>query len=403
MVLTGHSRLWYSSRAIGGLDPLREYWQQRWEMAWREIVDGGINNWRARLVRGGLRVLSWPYRWAVCTRNWFYDHHWFTVHTAAVPVVSVGNLSVGGTGKTPCIEYIARYYRQRDLRVAIVSRGYGAVDDRNDESLVLEENLPDVPHLQHPDRVAAAECAVEELDTQIIVLDDGFQHRRLHRDLDIVLVDATRPPTRDMIFPRGTLREPLSTLKRSDCIIITRCDQITTQQLNDLRHELMRKFSNKPIVLAVHRAVSLRCGTARSPLDALKGRPIVAFCGLARPESFRHTLRQLGAELLDCRIYPDHYSYSHSDVDCLKKWAAGTPKDTWIITTQKDWVKLRLDQLEDKRLWVLEIQFEIIEGSNIFHTLLDRVPLLLSANIHADELSETLPLAVNSRGCATAK
>src|SRR5207302_2950723 len=132
---------------------------------------------------------------------------------APVPVVSVGNLTVGGTGKTPCVEHVARFYRGHDLRVAILSRGYGSAAGRNDEAMVLEENLPDVPHLQGPDRAALAATAVEELEAELLVLDDGFQHRRLHRDLDVVLIDATWPVNRDYQFPRGTLREPAGGLR----------------------------------------------------------------------------------------------------------------------------------------------------------------------------------------------
>src|SRR5207244_12530469 len=128
----------------------------------------------------------------------------------------------GGTGKTPCAEFVARFFRQLDLRVALLSRGYGSQAGRNDEALVLEENLPDVPHLQGPDRAALAQVAVEELDSEILVLDDGFQHRRLHRDLDIVLIDATCPWGYGHLLPRGLLREPISSLKRAHVAMLTR-------------------------------------------------------------------------------------------------------------------------------------------------------------------------------------
>ena len=135
----------------------------------------------AALQRSGLRVASGPYGWAVAIRNGLFDHGWKVAEHAGVPVVSVGNLTVGGTGKTPCVEYVARFFRQQDRRVAILSRGYGSEQGPNDEALVLEENLPDVPHLQGADRVALAQTAVEELESEVLVLDDGFQHRRLWR------------------------------------------------------------------------------------------------------------------------------------------------------------------------------------------------------------------------------
>src|SRR5262249_31189823 len=155
----------------------------------------------------GLCALSVPYGWAVGVRNWLYTRGWKHVARAGVPVVSVGNLTLGGTGKTPCVEYIARFYRDRDVRVAILSRGHRSDDGCSDEARLLEDNLPDVPHLQGPDRASLAGAAVAELDSEVLILDDGFQHRRLHRDLDIVLIDATAPWGYDYLFPRGLLRE----------------------------------------------------------------------------------------------------------------------------------------------------------------------------------------------------
>src|SRR5262249_10280904 len=153
------------------------------------------------------------------------DWGWKQQRRASVPVVSVGNLTLGGTGKTPCVEYVARFYRERDKRVAILSRGYGAEEGHNDEALVLEANLTDVPHLQAADREALAAVALEELESEVLVLDDGFQHRRLARDLDLVLIDATNPWGHGYLFPRGLLREPVSGLRRADAVILTRCDQ----------------------------------------------------------------------------------------------------------------------------------------------------------------------------------
>src|SRR5262249_3767146 len=153
----------------------------------RALVSGRLRGLWPGLQRLGLRVVSGPYGLAVRLRNWLYDRGWKKVVRAPVPVVRVGNLTLGGTGKTPCVRYVARFYRQRDLRVAILSRGYGSTQGRNDEALVLEENLPDVPHLQGADRAALAATAVEELESEVLVLDDGFQHRRLARNLDLVL------------------------------------------------------------------------------------------------------------------------------------------------------------------------------------------------------------------------
>src|SRR5262249_10574615 len=151
----------------------------------------------------------------------------------------------------------------------------------NDEALVLEENLPDVPHLQGPDRVALAQTAIEELEAELLILDDGFQHRRLHRDLDIVLVDATNPWGYGRLFPRGLLREPKSSLRRADAVIITKCPQPLTA-LHDEIKALVR--DGVPIVFSDHRPVGWQRQSDRTTYN------YAAFCGLGNPESFRTTL-----------------------------------------------------------------------------------------------------------------
>ena len=162
-------------------------------------------------------------------------------------VISVGNLTLGGTGKTPMVEWLARWFRSHDVRVAIVSRGYGAVDGgQNDEARELEEKLPDVPHLQDPNRAAAARVAIDELATQLIVLDDGFQHRRLGRDLDIILIDAVEPFGYDRVFPRGMLREPLSGLRRADVIGLTRADVVNETRRREIARGSRRYSRRRP-------------------------------------------------------------------------------------------------------------------------------------------------------------
>ena len=222
------------------------------------------------LQRFGLRGLSVPYGWATHWRNWLFDHGYKKTHAAAVPVISIGNLTLGGTGKTPCVEYIARFLRASDLRVVVLSRGYGAREGRNDEALVLEENLPDVPHLQGQDRVALAQTAVEELEAEVLILDDGFQHRRLERDLDIVLVDAAALWGIDHLFPRGLLREPVKALGRADIVMLTRCDLVGEKTLEPLRGRIGRWARGKPVVETAHRAMGfINASKATLPLEEL--------------------------------------------------------------------------------------------------------------------------------------
>ena len=206
----------------------------------RALVSGQQRGLRAAAWRALLRTAETPYALAMRVRNLRYNLTRY-VHVADVPVISVGNLTLGGTGKTPLVAWIARWLRQRDVRVTIVSRGYGAErGEPNDEALELEQRLPDVPHLQNADRVAAAHTAIEEFDCQVVVLDDGFQHRRLARDLDIVLLDACEPFGFGHVFPRGLLREPISGLKRADVVVLSRADMVDPERRAQIRHEVGR-------------------------------------------------------------------------------------------------------------------------------------------------------------------
>jgi tetraacyldisaccharide 4'-kinase len=309
-----------------------------------------------------LFLASLFYGLAVRVRNLLYDHAWLSTQRAAVPVVSVGNLSVGGTGKTPCVEYVAGFYRDLDLRVAILSRGYGAEGGRNDEALLLEDNLPDVPHLQGADRVALARIAVEELDSELLVLDDGFQHRRLARDLDVVLLDATAPWGYAGLLPRGLLREPRTGLRRAGVVVLTRCDQVAAEQRDRLRAEVQRLAPTVPVAEATHQPVGLVNGSATAEVELVRGRPVAGFCGLGNPDAFRRTLIDLGGDVCAFRAYPDHHPYTRSDVDALHAWAHTLPADALVLTTQKDLVKLRLPQLATRPLWAVRVRLAVGAG-----------------------------------------
>jgi tetraacyldisaccharide 4'-kinase len=335
------------------------------------LVAGEPRGLWAALQRLALRCASLPYGLAVRLRNAAYSRGWWRCERVPVPVVSVGNLTVGGTGKTPCVEYVARFYRARERRVAILSRGYGSAGGANDEALVLEGALADVPHLQGPDRVALALAAVEELESEVLVLDDGFQHRRLARDLDLVLIDATAPWGHGYLLPRGLLREPPSSLRRAHAIVLTRCDQVAPSALEELRQRVARLAPNVPRIESVHRPqelVNSAGGTAA--LDVLRDRPVVAFCGLGNPGAFRQALTSLGANVLDFRAYPDHHPYGRPDVEALMAWTAQAPQDAVVVTTQKDLVKLRLERLSDRPLWALTVRLEITEGQDVLDRLL---------------------------------
>ncbi len=330
------------------------------------------------LVRSALSVASAGYRVAVGVRNLGYDRGWLAVHRAEVPVVSVGNLTVGGTGKTPMVEWIARWYRGRGRRVAILSRGYGQTAGLNDEGRVLEENLPDVPHLQNRDRFAMARIAVEELESEVLVLDDAFQHRRLARDLDIVLIDALEPFGTGRLLPRGLLREPVGSLRRANLVVLSRADLISPADRRAIRAEAERRAGPLRWVMARHAPRSLVDSEGvEYPLAEIAGARISAFCGIGNPEGFRRTLLPITGELVDLRTFPDHHPYDAADVRSLGDWAARTRAQV-VLTTQKDLVKLRCDEIGPLPLRALTIGLDLIEGVEVMEKALARLVATLS-------------------------
>jgi tetraacyldisaccharide 4'-kinase len=337
-----------------------------------KLVRGEHRGLPASLARAMLGMSALGYQLAVNVRNAAFDRGWFRSTKATIPVISVGNITLGGTGKTPMVEWIARWFRERGLRVVIVSRGYGGSEGLNDEGRVLEENLPDVPHLQGADRVRLAQVAVDELESEVIVLDDGFQHRRLVRDLDVVLLDALEPFGLGRLFPSGLLREPLRSLRRAGVVVLSRADLVDAERRSAIRAEAERHAGPLVWVEARHAPLCLidvDCRT--STLDQLAGARVVAFCGIGNPEGLRRTLAPLCPNLVDLRIFPDHHPYSAGDVDSLRLWASNFRADL-VLTTQKDLVKLRSARLGSIPLRALKIGLEIMEGSSRLESALEQ-------------------------------
>lgn len=325
-----------------------------------ELVSGRSHGIGSMLARTGLTAASIPYSWAVRLRNKWYDQGWFAAHRAMVPVISVGNLTVGGTGKTPCVEYLSRYFRDHGVRVAILSRGYGASHGPNDEACLLSQNLPDVPHLQGANRAELADRAVMEFGAQVLILDDGFQHRRLARNLDIVLIDSTNPWGHGRLMPRGLLREAPGSLRRAGAVLLTRCDQVDPVEIEAIVQRIRRETPHAPIVKTTHQPQAwIQHEGPVQPLDALRGRPIAAICGVGNPKAFGRTLENLGDKLLDVQVFPDHHNYSRSDVARLMAWAQTLPGNAAVVTTQKDLVKLRSATLGGRELLALRIGLSI--------------------------------------------
>lgn len=322
-------------------------------------------------LRAALRMAEVPYSLAMRYRNRRYARGRARIYSVPAPVISVGNLTLGGTGKTPLVEWIARYVRQAHIRVAIVSRGYGGeAGGYNDEALELELALPDVPHVQNADRVAAARVAIEELGMQAILLDDGFQHRRLARNLDIVLIDATEPFGFGHVFPRGTLREPLSGLARADVVVLSRADMLSSDARADIRRRVARLAPQADWCEVEHRvAAVVNSAGQRVATNVLQGKRAAVFCGIGNPAGFRHTLTTLGCQVVAWREFPDHHNYTRDDVASLSQW--GQQADV-LVCTRKDLVKLGVPTLGGIALWAVNIEIAFFTGEQVLAEKIDR-------------------------------
>jgi tetraacyldisaccharide 4'-kinase len=333
-------------------------------VGFRRLVQGETRGPLAVAARGALTVASVPYRAAVSLRNWTFDHRWKRIYRVERPVISIGNITLGGTGKTPFVEWVARWFRNRGARVTLVSRGYKGQGGLNDEGLVLDQNLPDAPHLQDPDRVRSARIAIDELDAQVIILDDGFQHRRLARDLDIVLIDALDPFGGGRLFPRGLLREPTRNLRRAHAVVLSRSNLVDETRRAQIRAQIQAYAPNAAYAEAVTLPRDLvDSDGASQTLSELAGQRVAAFCGIGNPDGFWRTLATLGVEPVALRSFPDHHAYTRQDVEALQRWSSDA-RAQLVLTTQKDLVKVRLPQLAAVPLRALRIGVEFTMGQD---------------------------------------
>ncbi len=330
---------------------------------YRSIMSGKRKGPVPMLLRGGMRIASGLYGVGVSARNRAFDKGSKDVHRSDAYVISVGNITTGGTGKTPIVCFLAKWFRSRGVMVSIVSRGYGRGEsDVNDEALELHDRLPDVPHVQDPDRVEAARVAVEELGSELVLMDDGFQHRRLHRDLNILVVDATCPFGYGHLIPRGLLREPISGIKRADLVIMTRCDLVSDAEVEQIKRQISDIHPGLPVICSNHRPAALfEFPNHESPLESLRGSRIAVVSAIGNPHAFEDTLKGCGAEIIDSRHLPDHDPFSPTTVAELRQWIEGLGDQIeQIVCTHKDLVKLRTDRLGGRPLRALMIELSIV-------------------------------------------
>jgi tetraacyldisaccharide 4'-kinase len=289
-------------------------------------------------------------------------------------VVSVGNLTLGGTGKTPLVKWLARWACSRAIRPAIVSRGYGAAAGApNDEGRELGQALPTVPHVQNPDRVAAARLAIAKFAAEMILLDDGFQHRRLARDLDIVLLDALEPFGFEHVFPRGLLREPPAGLARADVVVLSRSDLVKPFQRAGIRQRVVLLAPDALWCEVKHAPASLINASGQiEALDSLRDRRVAAFCGLGNPAGFRRTLESTGCQIVAWREFPDHHAYSPADHNAIQSLATAAAAQM-VVCTHKDLVKLEPGSLGSLPLWALSVEIQFLVGEQQLERELSRI------------------------------
>ena len=335
--------------------------------AWfQEVVSGTATGLRASSTRALLAALEPVYGAVVRSKNARFDSGRLLPAKVDAPVVSVGNLTVGGTGKTPFVCWLAEWFQAHGAPVTLISRGYRAkAGQPNDEALELAARLPGVPHIQNPDRVAAAKEAFKAKSQQVLILDDAFQHRRIARDLDIVLLDALQPFGYEHLLPRGLLREPVESLARAHIVALSRSDAVDEAARDAIRRRVEVIAPRAVWLELAHRPtgfVNALASARRLELDALRGQRIAAFCGIGNPTGFRHTLKVLDLELAAFRPFPDHHHYPAESLTQLEAQVRSLGKLNAVVCTQKDLVKIPRDSIAGLPLWAVEISLEIITG-----------------------------------------
>ncbi len=346
---------------------------QNWFVA---VISGRRRDAKAGAARAFLLAASLGYHLVVHVRNASYNHRFLRSHRVDAAVLCVGNLTTGGTGKTPLVVWVCQDLRARGIRCTILTRGYKTRSGEvSDEPALLAAQCPDVPVVVNPDRVAGAAEAIRTHEAQVLVMDDGFQHRRLARDLDIVAIDATNPFGYGRLLPAGLLREPVAGLKRAQAVVLTRCDQVPEDALALIETEIRQVNPDLVVARSIHAPVAVRTAAGEEiPLARMEGERVYAFCGIGNPKAFFRTIEQSGAIAAGSKTFDDHYRYTAEDLLVIRKQAC-EQQASLVLTTQKDWTKVVQCALPagEPPLAYLAIEARITTGEEILTSLIDRV------------------------------
>jgi tetraacyldisaccharide 4'-kinase len=371
-----------------------------------DVIFGRAKGLRAALMRFAMRALSGVFRIIVQIRLWRYRSGWRAQHYLGAQVVAIGNITVGGTGKTPVVELLAKSLRDRGRRVAILSRGYKSkkldrpqkwldsngcairedkmpkvvstgsellLDSKHagDEPFMLARNLDGVAVVVDKNRVKGGLFAVGQLAADTLLLDDGMQYLDLAHSIDIVLVDAGSPFGTEALLPRGTLREPPKNLRRASYILITKC----TGSPNDALVSRIRKYNKTAeIIECTHGPIYLEnvFTRERQPLEFLRDKWVGAISAIAVPEAFEGSLAKLGARVEIQRRFSDHYRFSRSEVEHFMQRCVERDMEL-IVTTEKDAVRFPKPASIDVPIYFLRIEVEILKGQEIWDALITRI------------------------------
>ena len=337
-----------------------------------------------------LAALSLVYSMGCKIRLWFYRKGFFKARSLPGLVVSLGNLTVGGTGKTPAVVMFARWAQGRGYRVAVLSRGYGGkyedqvleVSDGKhvsadpgqcgDEPILLANKLSGVPVIISKKRFNAGWYAHEKFGCDFFILDDGFQHLELKRDFDLVLIDALTPFGNGHLLPWGPLREPFAQLGRADVFILTRVSH--HGEGDPVLNFLKRDFPSTPVFYSDHVSTDIvfpYVNEVYGP-DLIEGKPVIAFAGIARPELFRETLIKLGADVVYFRGYKDHYPFEQRDIQTLIRMKEEMGAQ-YVLTTEKDWARIACLEQRFPELAYLGIDFILLsDHDKLFRVIEDK-------------------------------
>lgn len=331
-----------------------------------ELISGRKTGWAASLLRGGLQCLEMPYCAVVSVRNALYDHQMLPICRNSLPVISVGNLSLGGTGKSPMVVWLCRWFLEQNRRPGLISRGYGKLPHEvNDEFMELSHRFPKVPHVQHRKRAEAIQRLRKTNEIDLIILDDAFQHRQVARDIDLVILDATAPFGFEHIFPRGTLRESLKGLRRADIVLLSRSDLVSETEREQIHRRVLSINPNIIWGETIHAPISLVSWESfhEDPLESLAGKSALACCGIANPAAFQKTLEQCGVRVVNLISFPDHYAYTGQDADEIQRTAKELGTDL-ILCTMKDLVKLNRFEFTSVPLQAVAIEIRFTHGES---------------------------------------